>query len=850
MSENTQIYSATYSNVPVFEYVTSEGPIMRRKGDSWINATHILKIAKLPKAKRTRILEKDVQTGIHEKVQGGYGKYQGTYVPLKLGEVIAQNYGVYDTLKPIFDFEYIEGKTETPPPAPKHNHASALNIAKRQASLQKKDAQQKQPKPQKAKKVGDDEPRKRGRPKGSTLSSTPSLQHSDTVPLGSTVGGYSRDSSFAAPIPRMSRQNTEQDALQMMASNMNLRREDLASVDTDEDDDDSSAKNGGASLKRSKKNNGVSMTNGDFDTNADLLTSRELFGVSRNTFEKNAHNFNGPQADLITPYHQPSINLPQENQIYSDYFSNFVAFFLDDEGHKGQWNALPENVLPEKLLNPPHPVSKIHINHPIDNEGNTIFHWLCSLGYLTLIKFLIDKFGKEIRLDIRNNNGETPLMFMVKFSNCFSSNTFEEVLSVLFESLILVDSSGKTVLHHIVEYKKEKVAAYYLEILLKHLVSGGDGSSEDKENTSDEKFELITKFINHQDSDGNTAFHIAAYNLSKKLIRVFIDYHKFINFSLRNLVTCTVEDYLASHNYVLRLDAATDGEENSNSENTQLINNPRHDMIEEADSLGQSFDAQLYNSKLAINLYNNTANILTEKMAELSYIINQELKEKDDVVLGYFKTLAKVNEIKLSTQRSILSMFKLEHLIDDLDESPQKEKLDPSSQESNVLETNYDNYQVNFKRDQIIQEEIQRLVNDSTYQLLHKQDDLSRALQKFKTAKEYGIKKQLEAASPQEDGDADDADDADGDRFELANLLQIEILKKRHLLNSVVDYSKDVPLLPNDADTSKPITEQYASDPDNKLIKYCKLISLSCGMRFDEIESNIDSIEQSLLKNR
>ena len=70
---------------------------MRRKGDSWINATHILKIAKLPKAKRTRILEKDVQTGIHEKVQGGYGKYQGTYVPLKLGEVIARNYNVYDT---------------------------------------------------------------------------------------------------------------------------------------------------------------------------------------------------------------------------------------------------------------------------------------------------------------------------------------------------------------------------------------------------------------------------------------------------------------------------------------------------------------------------------------------------------------------------------------------------------------------------------------------------------------------------------------------------------------------------------------------------------------------------------
>ncbi|CAL1201061.1 unnamed protein product [Candida parapsilosis] len=632
----------------------------------------------------------------------------------------------------------------------------------------------------------------------------------------------------------------------MMASNMNLRQEDLASVDTDEDDDDDHyGKNGGATLKRSKRSNGLSMRNGDFDTNVDLLTSKELFGVSRNTFEKNAHNINGPQADLITPYHQPSINLSQDNQIYADYFANFVTFFLDDEGNKGQANATPESVLPEKLLNPPQPVSKIHINHSIDNEGNTIFHWLCSLGYLTLIKFLIEKFDKEIRLDIRNNNGETPLMFMVKFSNCFNSNSFKEVLEVLFESLILVDSSGKTVLHHIVEYKKEKVAAYYLDILLKSLVHDKEKSNDGIDNITEERFELITKFINHQDSDGNTAFHIAAYNLNKKLIKVFIDYHKFINFSLRNLVTCTVEDYLESHNYVLRLDVGSDGEENLNEENAALINNQRHDMIEEANSLGQSFDAQLYNSKMAINLYNTTANILTEKMAELSYIINQELKEKDNVVLGYFKTLERVNEIKLSTQRAILSIFKLDHLIDDLDEGPKKEKMDPSSQESNVLETDYDNFESNHRRDQIVQEEINRLVNDLMYQLLHKQEEVKQVLKKLKNFKEFVLRKELEKASFK-----NDLQYGDESQFELANLVQLEILKKRKLVDKIVDLAKDVPPLTDRTDTSKPIIEQYASDANNKLIKYCKLISLSCGMRFDEIENNIDSIEQSLLKNR
>ena len=53
--------------------------VMRRKADGWLNATQILKVAGFDKPQRTRVLERDVQKGIHEKVQGGYGKYQGEY---------------------------------------------------------------------------------------------------------------------------------------------------------------------------------------------------------------------------------------------------------------------------------------------------------------------------------------------------------------------------------------------------------------------------------------------------------------------------------------------------------------------------------------------------------------------------------------------------------------------------------------------------------------------------------------------------------------------------------------------------------------------------------------------------
>lgn len=110
---------------------------MRRCGDDYINATHILKAAGFDKPARTRVLEREVQKDIHEKVQGGYGKYQGahldsashttmltlpfpagTWIPLERGIALAQRNNVYDRLRPIFEFQPdTEG---TPPPAPKH----------------------------------------------------------------------------------------------------------------------------------------------------------------------------------------------------------------------------------------------------------------------------------------------------------------------------------------------------------------------------------------------------------------------------------------------------------------------------------------------------------------------------------------------------------------------------------------------------------------------------------------------------------------------------------------------------------------------------------------------------------
>ncbi|KAI9013607.1 hypothetical protein DFJ74DRAFT_291973 [Hyaloraphidium curvatum] len=99
------VYQSVYSGIPVYEMLVRNVSVMRRKSDSWLNATQILKVAGVEKGIRTKILESDVVPGVHEKVQGGYGKYQGTWVPFERGVELAQEYRVEAQLKPLLDFE-------------------------------------------------------------------------------------------------------------------------------------------------------------------------------------------------------------------------------------------------------------------------------------------------------------------------------------------------------------------------------------------------------------------------------------------------------------------------------------------------------------------------------------------------------------------------------------------------------------------------------------------------------------------------------------------------------------------------------------------------------------------------
>ncbi|CAD6893292.1 unnamed protein product [Tilletia laevis] len=125
---DTTIFKAVYSGVPVYECIINDVAVMRRRADSWLNATQILKVVGLDKPQRTRILEREIQKGTHEKIQGGYGKYQGTWIPLEAAIKLAAQYNVSAVFEPITSYV---PSAQSPPPAPKHNVSSARSGSKK-----------------------------------------------------------------------------------------------------------------------------------------------------------------------------------------------------------------------------------------------------------------------------------------------------------------------------------------------------------------------------------------------------------------------------------------------------------------------------------------------------------------------------------------------------------------------------------------------------------------------------------------------------------------------------------------------------------------------------------------------
>jgi len=158
-------------------------------------------------------------------------------------------------------------------------------------------------------------------------------------------------------------------------------------------------------------------------------------------------------------------------------------------------------------LDPPAPLD---IDAVLDDQGHTALHMAASLGRLQIVDELISN-GADIHRG--NYLGESPLIRACLATHNADQQTFSSLVVVLHLSIRTLDTSRKSVLHHIVSLagvKGRAVAArYYLDQIFLWIAQqqGGDFRS----------------LVDLQDEHGDTALNIAARVGNRSLVRTLLD---------------------------------------------------------------------------------------------------------------------------------------------------------------------------------------------------------------------------------------------------------------------------------------------------------------------------------------
>ncbi|EGF98934.1 uncharacterized protein MELLADRAFT_50812 [Melampsora larici-populina 98AG31] len=474
------IFKATYLGVPVFEMPCKGVAVMRRRNDSWLNATQILKVAGFDKPQRTRVLEREVQKGTHEKIQGGYGKYQGTWVPFERGVELAKQYGVDHLLAPITDYQ--PSANESPPLAPKHVTAPSS--------------------------------------RAKTSKAAAAAARANAATLGSklpAIGGSGRKTNN-------SRSNFDSDSDRSFSVTP-LRDPPVGTVNWQVP----SQPNRSISATYSQTKMNVSTP--DVPLEAEHLGEPQAAGASRNK---------GKARETEEQYEE--INVQRGKRKYEDepvaeegYNDVLDDSYTDENGNDPASSKYARAILdyfvsesgeiPDFLIHPPNDFDP---NVIIDDDGHTALHWACAMGRTKIVELLLACGAEIFRA---NHVGQTALMRAVMFTNNHDLGKFPELFEVLNQSTINIDRNDRTVFHYVVDIALQKgkvhAARYYLETILNRL------SEYPKE---------LADILNFQDEDGETALTLAARSRSKRLVKILLDHGA--NPKIGNREGKTAEDYI------------------------------------------------------------------------------------------------------------------------------------------------------------------------------------------------------------------------------------------------------------------------------------------------------------------
>jgi ankyrin repeat protein len=490
--------------------------VMRRRSDSWLNATQILKVAGVDKGKRTKVLEKEILSGEHEKVQGGYGKYQGTWINYRRGREFCRQYGVEELLRPLLDYDMssdgsgqpgqgIETPTKEQAMAANRKRFYTQTVDGRQGSAgagtffqnisstasnalaaMNKAARYNSPAPRPGSATHGRQ--NHGNPRNSQQSLVGS-QESYRANSQQSVPGLSSERSFgAASDSAYATQNVHGDGVPDGQEPPRKR------------------------TKLSSPEKSFSQLNGAMDSVMREGTPTE---AGESFIYQQASQ--GPVVDGENPSALPPLPHPRDQTSEAKQALILDLFTDSTTTDFGNHPAIKQ-------------LSGCDLDLPLDQSANTALHWAATLARVPLMRLLISRGASIFRGNIA---GETPLMAAVQVNNNLDHSSFPELLEILAPLIEVRDAKGRTILHHIAVACGIKGRAasskYYLEALLEFLVRNNPAAMQAAADPSSGMpktiglMRFMSEMVNTRDISGNTALNLVSRIGNRSIIQQLLE---------------------------------------------------------------------------------------------------------------------------------------------------------------------------------------------------------------------------------------------------------------------------------------------------------------------------------------
>lgn len=468
--------------------------VMKRRSDSWLNATQILKVAGVVKARRTKTLEKEIAAGEHEKVQGGYGKYQGTWVNYHRGVELCREYHVEELLRELLEYDM----------SPDGSGAPAQGTLDTPTKEQAMAAQRKRL-------YNGAENRGTSQPQQGTFFQNISRTAATAVNAISKARFDSPSANNRRPsvIRKSSHQTSSQESQNLFSSQQSMYN---------------------------MSDSGFSSLQNRFQAQDD---HDDIAEPPRKRVRSSSHQ--GPPIGIPREPSNLSMHEPTPTEPNDSFYQEIdLPPPPMDDGQKRGVEALapasnPENFQKMKLIMTlfldkrtkdfaNHPalmqLTGEDLEIPLDEYRNNALHWAAMLARMPLVNALVAKGASISRV---NGAGETALQKSVGTRNNLDYRSFPRLLQVLAPTIDMVDYSGRTILHHIAVMAAtggggHVSAKHYLESLLEFIVrhggivpiNNGDGLQTGPPGANVISLgRFISEIVNLRDEQGDTALNLA-----------------------------------------------------------------------------------------------------------------------------------------------------------------------------------------------------------------------------------------------------------------------------------------------------------------------------------------------------